>query len=142
MSGPRRALVTGATGCLGEHVVEALIDEGTSVRALVRESSRTGRLEDLGVEVQRGSLTDDDDLRRAVEGMDVVFHLGGLVIDDRPDDTSDELWQQIRRFNVDGSERLARTAGAAGGGGGGVFCSGGGGGVWRPKWGGGEAPPP
>jgi nucleoside-diphosphate-sugar epimerase len=114
MSGPRRALVTGATGCLGEHLVEALLEEGTSVRALVRESSRTSRLEELGVEVQRGSLTEEADLRQAVEGMDVVFHLGGLVIDDRPDDTSPELWEQIRRFNVEGSERLARTAVAAG----------------------------
>jgi nucleoside-diphosphate-sugar epimerase len=114
MSGPRRALVTGATGCLGEHLVEALVAEGTHVRALVRESSRTDRLDAMGVEIQRGSLTEDADLQRAVAGMDVVFHLGGLVIDDRPDDTSDELWQQIRTFNVDGSERLARTAVAAG----------------------------
>ncbi len=114
MSGPSRALVTGATGCLGEHVVEALADQGTRIRALVRESSRTAHLERLGVEIQRGSLTDDADLRRAVEGMEVVFHLGGLVIDDRPDDTSGELWEQIRRVNVEGSERLARAAVAAG----------------------------
>jgi nucleoside-diphosphate-sugar epimerase len=82
-------------------------------RALARESSRTEHLESLGVEVQRGSLVEDGDLERAVAGVDTVFHLGGLVRDD-PSDTSDELWQELRRVNVEGSERLARLAAAAG----------------------------
>src|SRR6266545_2372411 len=76
-----RALVTGATGCLGRHLVDALVGRGTSVRAF--------------------------------GGADTVFHLGGLVHDD-PNDTSDELWQQLQRVNVEGSERLARLAAAAG----------------------------
>src|SRR6266542_1585875 len=110
---PERALVTGATGCLGRHLVDSLVERGTSVRALARESSRTDHLEDLGVEIQRGSLVDEGDLERAVAGVDTVFHLGGLVRDD-PNDTSDELWQQLHSVNVEGSERLARLAAAAG----------------------------
>lgn len=107
------ALVTGATGCLGRHLVDALVGDGVPVRALVRESSRTDELESLGVSVLRGSLVEPDDLRRAVEGVDVVYHLGGVVVED-PTDTSAELWEAIRRFNVEGSERLARTAAEAG----------------------------
>jgi nucleoside-diphosphate-sugar epimerase len=56
----------------------------------------------------------DEDLKRAVRDVQVIFHLGGLVIDNRPWDTSDVLWHQIRRTNVEGTERLARLAAAAG----------------------------
>jgi nucleoside-diphosphate-sugar epimerase len=81
---------------------------------MTQVSSRTEHLEKIGVEVQRGSLIEQSDIERAVEGVKVVYHLGGLVIDDRPDDTSPELWEQIRRFNVEGTERLARAAARAG----------------------------
>jgi nucleoside-diphosphate-sugar epimerase len=107
-------LVTGATGCLGRHLVDSLTADGTHVRALVRPSSDTSHLEQRGVEILRGSLINDCDLRLAVSGVDAVYHLGGLVIDDRPDDTSDALWLQIRETNVDGTQRLAFAAARAG----------------------------
>ena len=107
-------LVTGATGCLGRHLVDSLTADGTHVRALVRPSSDTRHLEERGVEILRGSLIDDCDIREAVHGVDVVYHLGGLVIDDRPDDTSDALWLKIRETNVDGTQRLAFAAAKAG----------------------------
>jgi nucleoside-diphosphate-sugar epimerase len=107
-------LVTGATGCLGRHLVDRLIADGTLVRALVRPSSDTRHLEQRGVEILRGSLVDDRDIRQAVSGVDVVYHLGGLVVDDRPDDTSDALWMQIRETNVDGTQYLALASAHAG----------------------------
>src|SRR5204863_3291845 len=88
--------------------------DGVAVRALVRGSSDTRHLEASGVEVYSGSMTDEADLRRAVAGVDTVYHLGGLVIDDRPDDTSAALWDQIRRVNVDGTQQLALAAAQAG----------------------------
>jgi nucleoside-diphosphate-sugar epimerase len=109
-----RVLVTGATGCLGRHLVERLAGSGATIRTLVRASSRVEPLEELGCEIQRGSLEADEDLKRAVRDVRVIFHLGGLVIDNRPWDTSDVLWQQIRRTNVEGPQRLARMAAAAG----------------------------
>jgi nucleoside-diphosphate-sugar epimerase len=111
---PTNVLVTGATGCLGRHLVDNLVADGVRVRALTQVSSKTAHLDQLGVEVQRGSLVEQADLERAVAGVATVFHLGGLVLDDRPDDTSEALWQQIERFNVHGTERLARAAAAAG----------------------------
>lgn len=111
---PTNVLVTGATGCLGRHLAESLVQDGLHVRALTQQSSNTTHLDQLGVDVQRGSLVEQADLERAVGGVDTVFHLGGLVLDDRPDDTSEALWQQIDRFNVQGTERLARAAAAAG----------------------------
>ena len=110
---PRRVLVTGATGCLGRHLVGSLTGSGRPVRALLRDSSRADHLETLGVDILRGSLDDDAALRRAVEDVETVYHLGGVVTDN-PADTSAELRLEIHRYNVRGTERLARLAAAAG----------------------------
>lgn len=64
-----RILVSGAAGFLGRALVEALLAEGRSVRALVR------RPVDLGsAEIARGDLRDPEALARACEGIDLVFH--------------------------------------------------------------------
>jgi nucleoside-diphosphate-sugar epimerase len=107
------ALVTGATGCLGRHLVDSLTASGTEVRALARPSSDTGHLRERGVDVHTGSLIDDQDLRRAVRGVDTVYHLGGLVVD-HPRADNDQLWEQIRLVNVAGTQRLAHLAASAG----------------------------
>jgi nucleoside-diphosphate-sugar epimerase len=109
-----RVLVTGATGCLGRHLVDDLSRAGVPVRALVQPSSNTTHLELRGVDIVRGSLNDPADLHRAVDGVEVVYHLGGLVVDNRPDDTSIELWNQIKHVNVDGTQLLAQAAARSG----------------------------
>ena len=83
----RAVLVTGAGGFIGSHLVERLVREGARVRALVRYNSRNfhGWLEDFppdvysGVEVVTGDLKDPEAVRRAVDGREVVFHLGALI---------------------------------------------------------------
>ncbi|MEZ4337018.1 MAG: NAD(P)-dependent oxidoreductase [Sandaracinaceae bacterium] len=76
-----RVLVTGATGFLGEHLVEALIADGATVRAFARASSRTDTIEALGAEVARGAFDDASSLERALDGIDAVVHAagGGIV---------------------------------------------------------------
>ncbi|MCA9610139.1 MAG: NAD(P)H-binding protein, partial [Myxococcales bacterium] len=64
-----RVLVTGATGFLGEHLVEALIADGATVRAFARASSRTDTIEALGAEVARGAFDDASSLERALDGI-------------------------------------------------------------------------
>jgi nucleoside-diphosphate-sugar epimerase len=75
-----RALVTGANGFLGRHVVRALLARGIEVRAMVRPAAR---LEALGwpssVEVFRADLRTSSDLARAFEGVDVLIHLAAVV---------------------------------------------------------------
>jgi len=75
-----KALVTGANGFLGRHVVGALLARGTEVRAMVRPAVR---LEALGwpssVEVFRADLRTSCELRRAFEGVDVLLHLAAMV---------------------------------------------------------------
>jgi len=75
-----RALVTGANGFLGRHVVQALLARGIEVRAMVR---RAARLEGLGwpssVEVFRADLRTSRELPRAFERVDVLLHLAAVV---------------------------------------------------------------
>ncbi|MFJ6113814.1 SDR family oxidoreductase [Agrococcus sediminis] len=72
----RRILVTGATGYVGGRLAPRLVEAGHHVRALARDP---GRLRDASwaddVEIVQGDLEVLADVRRAVEGVDVVFHL-------------------------------------------------------------------
>lgn len=70
-----KALVTGAAGLIGAHIVQALVHAGHHVRALVRPTSRRGALEDLPVEwVVADLLLPGEPLDAAFEGCDIVFH--------------------------------------------------------------------
>ncbi len=75
-----KALVTGASGFLGRHVVAALLARGVEVRAMVRPAAR---LDGLGwpasVEVFRADLRSSRDLARAFAGVDVLLHLAAVV---------------------------------------------------------------
>lgn len=70
-----KILVTGATGFLGGHLVEELVAKGYSVRALVRRTSNTAPLRELGVEMIEGDITKPETLGPATRGVDVVVHL-------------------------------------------------------------------
>ena len=75
-----RALVTGANGFLGRHVVAALLARGHAVRALVRPSADLGPLGWPGeVETFRADLRASDRLEAAFEGVDVAIHLAAAV---------------------------------------------------------------
>jgi nucleoside-diphosphate-sugar epimerase len=74
-----KALVTGATGFVGSHLVEALRRGGTEVTALARSPAKTAMLRDQGVQVVRGDLHDHSSLERAAADQDVVYHVAGLV---------------------------------------------------------------
>src|SRR5215211_3005064 len=83
----RHALVTGAAGFIGSHLVERLVRDGAKVRALCRYNSRNDRgtldwLDDevqSEVEVHLGELRDIESVERAVEGAEVVFHLAAQI---------------------------------------------------------------
>jgi dihydroflavonol-4-reductase len=74
-----RALVTGATGFVGSHVVEALVTEGHEVRALFRETSDKRWIKDLPVTWCLGDLRDQSSLLSAMENVDWVFHVAGVT---------------------------------------------------------------
>lgn len=72
------ALITGANGFLGSALSRRLVGDGHRVRALVRPGSDTSSLEGTGVSRASGDVTDPGSLGRALEGVEVVFHLAGL----------------------------------------------------------------
>ena len=81
----KRVLVTGADGFIGSHLVERLVQQGASVRALVQYNSFNfwGWLEELpsldGVEVVSGDIRDPHFCHGLLAGIDVVFHLAALI---------------------------------------------------------------
>ncbi len=92
--------VTGATGFLGRHLVDLLVERGERVRALVRNGSDPEWLRGRGVEVQRGDIGDEGALRAGSTGCGLVFHLAGVVSHRRRDLPS------LRAVNVEGTRRL------------------------------------
>src|SRR3569623_1059116 len=98
--------VTGATGCLGEHLCRVLVEQGYTVRGLSR--SRSGVLEDLGVEHVRGDVLSTEDLDKALAGCAAVFLLAGAVSRD-PDDA-----QRMMRLHVDGTRKVLEQMSAFG----------------------------
>jgi len=74
-----KALVTGATGFIGSHLVEALIRQGTQVRCLVRNKRCLGWVKDFPVEFVVGNCQEKDSLKQGVQDVDQVFHLAGAT---------------------------------------------------------------
>jgi nucleoside-diphosphate-sugar epimerase len=72
------ALVTGATGFTGGRLSQWLVARGDRVRALVRDRRRAGPLVAAGIEIVEGDLTKPGDIRRAVEGVEVVYNIAAL----------------------------------------------------------------
>jgi nucleoside-diphosphate-sugar epimerase len=70
-----RVFVTGATGFIGSAVVKDLIAAGHQVLGLCRSEDKAAALAAAGAEVVRGSLQDEDGLKRAVGKSDGVIHL-------------------------------------------------------------------
>jgi dihydroflavonol-4-reductase len=98
-----RALVTGASGFIGGHVVAALAREGAEIRAFDRQAPPNGGLPG-GAEFIRGDIGDSDALRRALDGCDAVFHLAAIYSYARTDAA------QMRVVNVDGTRTLLDAA--------------------------------
>lgn len=80
-----RALVTGGTGFIGSHLVEALLSAGCQVRCLVRSRRRLRWLTGLPVELHEGDCTDPASLRAAVRGVQQIYHLAGVTRARRPE---------------------------------------------------------
>ncbi|MBI4391025.1 MAG: NAD-dependent epimerase/dehydratase family protein [candidate division NC10 bacterium] len=97
-----RVLVTGGTGFIGSHVVEALLARGHEVRCLVRDGRRLGWLAGLpSVAATPGDLGDPDSLRSCVDGMDQVYHVAGL--------TKARGSREFLRVNAEGTRHLVQA---------------------------------
>jgi NAD dependent epimerase/dehydratase len=83
----KNVIVTGADGFIGSHLVQALIKEGCKVKAFCYYNSFNswGWLEEISkeelssVEIIMGDLRDPNGIRKALIGIDIIFHLGALI---------------------------------------------------------------
>ncbi len=92
----KSCLVTGGSGFIGSHLTEQLIRAGARVRVLVRKTSRISHLASLSVEKSVGDILDIPSLQKAMEGVNYLFHVAGLVAFG-PKDAS-----LLRKINVQG----------------------------------------
>jgi nucleoside-diphosphate-sugar epimerase len=98
------ALVTGATGLVGSHIVERLQTDAVhawTVRALVRSPSRW--LAERGVECVQGDVLDGESFTRGAHGADVIFHTAAAI-------TPSGGWESYRRLNLDGTANAIAAA--------------------------------
>jgi dihydroflavonol-4-reductase len=98
------ALVTGANGFVGAHVVLALVARGSHVRAFVRDGADTRALDNVDCEIAIGDVRDLASVERAVYGCDEVYHVAAdyrlWVVDDAP----------MYAANVDGTRNVLDAA--------------------------------
>jgi nucleoside-diphosphate-sugar epimerase len=105
-------LVTGATGFTGGHLARMLAGTGDRVRALVRTRSRArfdaSDLPGAGVGAVEGDLGDAASLARAMEGVEVVYHIAATYREAGQPDAA------YRAINIDGTRHVLESARAAG----------------------------
>ncbi len=102
-----RTLITGGTGLVGHHLVTELQRRGDTVSALVLPSENTSWLEERGVSVYRGDITEPQTLTEPMRNVDIVFHLAAMQ----------GVWLPTERYaavNVAGTENVCRAAMKAG----------------------------
>jgi dihydroflavonol-4-reductase len=101
-----KTLVTGGTGFLGAHLVRQLLETGAK-NIRVMATSIPAWLAELGVETIAGSITEAEDVARAVEGVGEIYHLAGRVSRDQED--AHEMYS----IHVDGTRILCDAARAS-----------------------------
>jgi len=103
-----KTLLTGATGFIGAHLARALVERGDEVRITVRDGSDTAEIDDLDVERVKCDVLQRRSVRRAMTGVDKVFHAAGMT-SLRPADA-----QRLFEVNVGGARTVLGEALRAG----------------------------
>lgn len=101
----KRALVTGACGFIGSRVCEKLAEEGYEVRGTDLATADRSAMGELDAEFAAADLTEYDEVREAVRGIDVIFHTASLFSYSSLID-----WEKFETVNVDGTENLCEAA--------------------------------
>lgn len=99
-----RVLVTGASGFIGHHLVNALLERNRQVRCLVRPTSDLSSLPTEQLELVTGDVLDPPSLAQAASGVGTVYHLAGEI------DASAR--KRLYRVNVQGAGNLAAACAA------------------------------
>lgn len=101
-------LVTGAAGHLGNVLVRSLIERGYKVRVLLQPGESTSSLSGFALEMYVGDVRNEEALVTAFEGVDVVFHLAGIV------SILKEQRELLHAVNVEGTRNVISACRRAG----------------------------
>ena len=93
-------LVTGAAGFIGSNLTDYLVEKGCQVRAFDIRDRKKNRFSVKNVSELTGDITQKSVIREAVQGMEIVFHLAGLVT--QKNATKDDYW----RVNVEATRNI------------------------------------
>jgi dihydroflavonol-4-reductase len=104
-----KALVTGATGKVGNATARALLDRGDEVVALVRDPERARQVLPAAIRLAQGDVTDPPSLRAAAEGCEIVFNAMGMPEQWVPDEG---VFERVNARGAEAVVRAARDAGA------------------------------
>jgi UDP-glucose 4-epimerase len=104
-----RILITGISGRIGANLAKTLLDAGHSVRGLIwSRDRRIEKFSSMNVELVEGSITEPDDVAAAVDGMEVIYHLGAAFQGGGPFTNSEYFEINVRgTFNMlEAAQRL------------------------------------
>ncbi len=96
----KKALVTGAAGFIGSHVVQELLKDNVEVKAMIMPGEDTKNLEGLDIETVEGNILDEHAVKDAVKNVDTVFHLAAIYAIWMKD------WRNIYEVNIQGSRNV------------------------------------
>jgi farnesol dehydrogenase len=99
-----KVFLTGGTGFIGAHLINALIEEGKHVHALVRTPAKASSLPVEGVTIFKGDILDPKSIKEAMEGCEEVYHLGGNASIYEKDP------KRYFTINVDGTQNVMDAA--------------------------------
>ena len=103
-----KIFLTGGHGFIGSHVVTKLAERGDALRCLVRESSKTDRIDGLQWERVVGDVRDQASLEAGMAGCDAVIHLASIS------SWTDMKSSALEDVVVNGTQKVARAAKSAG----------------------------
>lgn len=103
-----KVLVTGASGFTGSVLAEKLLEQGHEVRAFVRNKSKMKSPNAHHMEVIESDITDTEAMKRAVEGIEIVYHIAALF---RQAGVPDQVYWDV---NVTATENLLKLSHEAG----------------------------
>ena len=95
-------LLTGATGFVGSHLSQALAEKNYKVRALVRKTANTQKLQALGFEIAYGDVTESASLLAALKDIDNVIHLVAII--------EEKKGATFEKINWRGTENVVEAA--------------------------------
>ncbi len=97
-----KALVTGATGFIGSHTADMLLEKGFDVHCTIRKTSNLRWLKDKPFKLHEASFSEIESLKKAAEGADYIFHVAGA--------TFARNFEDFLRSNRDGTKNLLEAA--------------------------------